>query len=154
MNMDTIFGGSVAVVAPKETSAEQEIKTQELLELCLEWERVGSSITCNPPVVNTDVDYLCLVTDINAFAEDAVRRGFDFAGSIINNGSTEITSESIESEDFEFVSFRLGNNNLIAVEKDVFFDRFMLATRLATRFNLLKKEDRVALFQGILYGNG
>ena len=75
--------------------ANSQIGLNLLLGLCLECHAVGSRVTCDPPVMDTDRDMLCLVKD-----------------------------------------------------------RFMVATRLAKRFNLQAKADRVALFQAVLYGNG
>ena len=51
-----------------------------------------------------------------------------------------------------FRSFRKGDMNIITTESMEFFDRFMTATALAKRFNLLEKADRIALFQAVLYG--
>lgn len=47
---------------------------------------------------------------------------------------------------------RRGNINVIVTPEMEFFDRFMAATELARRFNLMEKVDRIALFQAVLYG--
>lgn len=54
---------------------------------------------------------------------------------------------------FDFFSARMHDHNLIVTNKNWFFDRFMQATKVAKNMNLLKKEDRVTLFQYALYGN-
>lgn len=51
-----------------------------------------------------------------------------------------------------FTSYRLGDLNFILCNKSAFYRRFVLSTHLATELNLLKKEDRILLFQAILYG--
>ena len=43
--------------------------------------------------------------------------------------------------------------NLIVTRNDTFFNRFMAASSVAKRLNLLDKADRVAVFQAVLYGN-
>jgi hypothetical protein len=61
-------------------------------------------------------------------------------------------SEAIERN--VFVSLRSGDVNLIVTSDARFAARFLVATRLATQLNLLNKNDRVALFQAVLYGKG
>lgn len=46
-----------------------------------------------------------------------------------------------------------GDVNLIVTQDNKFYDRFMAATSVAKRLNLLDKADRIALFQAVLYGN-
>jgi hypothetical protein len=43
--------------------------------------------------------------------------------------------------------------NLIATSDGDFFRRFLAATQVCIRLNLMNKEDRIALFQAVLYGN-
>lgn len=69
-----------------------------------------------------------------------------------NNGSA-LPHVKYSSPRNVFTSYRLGELNVIATDKPKFYDDFLLATRLAKRFNLLDKKDRVALFQAILYKN-
>ena len=112
------------------------------------WEVVGSRATCDPAPEGTDFDVLVLA---NHPWEKLVKllnpHGFEAAGSIPAN-ELDMRSQS------DFVSVRRGDLNLIITHDPDFFTKFMLATRTAKRLNLLKKEDRVALFQFILYGNG
>ncbi len=102
-------------------------------------EPVGSRVTCDPPPMNTDEDYLILVA-ANRFAAleaEVVGQGFVLGGSRVGD---------------EFRSYKLEAVNLIVTTKAEFFDRFMAATSVAQRLNLLDKADRVALFQAVLYG--
>lgn len=105
---------------------------EALLSKCVNWDEVGSRVTCDPPVVDTDRDFLCLVENANAFIKAAETR----------DGRSD------------FCSLSDGEINLIATESKEFYDKFMVATRLATRLNLLNKDDRIALFQAVLYANG
>lgn len=103
----------------------------------------GSRYTCNPSVENTDEDYICLVSSIKGIEKDL--EGFSIDGSVP-------TDEQVSSED-TFVSFKRGNLNLIVTEDVNFYDKFVKCTRVAKNLNLLKKEDRITLFQFGLYGN-
>lgn len=109
---------------------------------------VGSSVTCNPPPNGSDIDVLVLVKNQDKLHE--LLDGWDYDGGIYASENTERRPE--------FVSFRyvFGGEilNIIATDDKDFFAGFLRASFLAKRFNLLKKDDRVALFQLVLYGNG
>jgi len=94
---------------------------------------VGSRVTCDPVPEDSDIDILVLVRSI---AE--IQGTEDHTGSMSGQSA--------------FVSLREGDRNYIITADPVFFEKFMLATGVAKKLNLLKKEDRVALFQAILYG--
>ncbi len=108
-------------------------------------EKVGSTVTCSPPPTDTDIDWLIQVTDLD-----------QTSGFLERNGYVQDTGELNEDAAYEgikdqFRSFRHGAINLIVTDDESFYDLFMLATGLAKRFNLLEKNDRIALFQGVLY---
>jgi len=126
--------------------ADSQIRLNMLLRLCLEWHEVGSRVTCDPPVMDTDRDVLCLVEDRKEFLVTATREGFVMAGSVPAN--------QLELHQSPFTSMKRGEDNLIVTDAPWFASRFMVATRLAKRFNLQAKAERVALFQAVLYGNG
>lgn len=109
---------------------------------------VGSRETCNPAPTNTDQDILVLVraNQYQDFASGLFLLGFELDGSHISN-------ETSISHDSGFQSFKKGDVNLIVTGSQVFYMRFMAATSVARRFNLLEKDDRIALFQAVLYGN-
>jgi hypothetical protein len=113
----------------------------------IEFEPVGSRETCDPAPIGTDWDFLCFVKDFYGTIADLKEIGFDDEGS-------EICDEDGEEHiDMRFVSMKRGIVNLIVTDKRLFYDRFLAATSVAKRLNLLKKEDRIALFQAVLYGN-
>jgi hypothetical protein len=126
--------------------AGSQIGLDLLLRLCLEWHEVGSRVTCDPPSLDTDRDVLCLVKDRIGFVDAATREGFVMDGSVPAN--------ELELHQSPFTSLKRGEDNLIVTDAAWFASRFMVATRLAKRFNLQAKVDRVALFQAVLYGNG
>lgn len=102
-------------------------------------DKVGSRVTCNPPPAGTDNDILVLVRDMASFVAKAVEAGFEIGGSFLDAN--------------DFTSVTRGEVNLIITAKTEFYRRFIAATRLAKRWNLLDKRDRIRLFQAVLYGN-
>jgi hypothetical protein len=108
---------------------------------------VGSRVICNPPPTDTDADYLCLV--VLGGAEDA-QVALRSAG-YVNGGSDDPLALLLEPEK-EFTSYKKGEINLIVTESPEFFRRFLAATVVSTRLNLLKKDDRIALHRAVLYG--
>lgn len=103
--------------------------------------RTGSRYICNPPVVGTDDDYVVKTYDKASFLDEASANGW------------AVHSDDDYPEDDDFVSVRLGDVNLIVTEQDEFYGRFVTATNIARAMNLTNKDDRISLFQGILYGN-
>lgn len=118
-------------------------------EHILEQEPVGSRVTCNPAPLDTDEDYLYLVKDLSKFCKDAEKQGMLVDGS-------EVTPMDEEGDSIDFfVSFSTFGRavNIIVTDSQEFFDRFMVATHVAKKLNLLDKQQRILLFQAILYGN-
>jgi hypothetical protein len=112
----------------------------------IKWEHVGSRVTCNPPPTDTDDDYLLLVSDHRSFRNDVLLEGFEIGGSMWLDSHTPL-----ESED-RFSSYTKGQVNLIVTQDEIFYRKFIAATVVAKRLNLMSKEDRIALFQAVLYG--
>lgn len=106
------------------------------------WEPVGSRVTCDPPPAGSDEDWLVFVSDRRAFVDVATMIGYS------QNGGSMGPPE----DDGMFTSIRHGDENLIVTDDAEFAEKFLLATKIAKRLNLLRKADRVCLFQGVLYG--
>lgn len=125
-------------------------KIRALLVTADKWELVGSRVTCNPPPVGTDQDVLVYVgverADSFVFGMEAigfeVELGEGYAADALNPGQSS-----------RFQSYRLDDTNLIVTVDEKFYNRFSTATAMAKRANLLQKEERIALFQAVLYGN-
>jgi hypothetical protein len=108
---------------------------------------VGSRVICNPPPTDTDADYLCLVALGGAWdAEMAL-----YSAGYERGGSEDPLTWQLGPER-EFTSYRKGEINLIVTDSPEYFRRFLTATVVATRLNLLKKDDRIALHRAVLYG--
>lgn len=107
----------------------------------------GSRVICNPPVTDTDEDWVLLVEKwrmqkfekaLETYDDEAVFESEDYGGL----------------KHFESIRLNLptGELNLIVTHDREFFDKFVAATSVAKRLNLLKRDDRVALFSAVLYG--
>ena len=129
-------------------TASPQLGLNSLLCICLEWHEVGSRVTCDPPVMDTDRDVLCVVKDWREFLNAATHDGFSVGGSVPANELEQRKEQTL------FTSMKRGEDNLIVTDDAVFAKRFLVATRLAKRLNLRLKADRLALFQAVLYGNG
>lgn len=102
----------------------------------------GSRVTCDPPPEDTDEDWLILFYD-QTHLLDALDR-------LVN--SLGFTNES----DFRygsrvFYSVRRDELNLLLTADPEFYARHRRATALCKLLNIANKEDRVAVFQVILY---
>lgn len=107
--------------------------------------QVGSRVTCDPPVMDTDEDWLIYVPEqgLANWLTDAAKLGFDL----------DDRCKHYRVEDNDFNSWRGPNNlNLIVTASLQFYNKFNLASNVAKELNLLKKEDRITLFQANLYG--
>lgn len=107
----------------------------------------GSSYTCYPPVTNTDIDVLVWLDQYQKSCAEVrnilADEGWAFCGS-------EIPQEENSSA---LVIMRKGDVNLIITTDMNFYYKFYNATKLCKNLNLLDKNQRIALFQAILYGN-
>lgn len=108
-----------------------------MLVNCKEYHATGSRYICEPAPA-TDHDVVCWVEDLEKFVGQANDIGYEGGGSPLDES--------------HFVSQRRGEVNLIVTEEERFYRLFVLATNLAKRWNLTDKDDRIRLFQAILYG--
>lgn len=116
----------------------------DLGNLGLPFFRTGSREICNPAPMDTDVDFVILdMKDNGSFEENGFK---------IMSGKM-ISSVSHDYGDSDFETYRRGEVNLIVVHSWEDFKKWKAATAAAKNMNLTKKHERIALFQGILYGN-
>lgn len=108
---------------------------------------VGSRVTCNPAPTDTDCDILVLVRDMGEFRDNAFEHGYEMDGSNVLDAALPLDGED------RFSSYSKRDVNLIVTEDKEFYRKFIAASSVAKRLNLLQKPDRIALFQAVLYGN-
>ncbi len=103
---------------------------------------VGSRVTCNPPPTDTDADFLILLkADAPLYLLDAALTPAGWA----------LGGTAQDDENFE--SYTRGEDNLLFTTSYVFYSRFIAATSVAKRLNVMEKSDRKSLFQAVLYSN-
>lgn len=110
----------------------------------------GSRVICNPPPEDTDDDYLFLCNEgsLPALEKKLLADGFKIGGS---GGRGVALYKKPDPFDFSaFASYKKGSSNIILTMNPEYFTRFGNATKLAKRLNLLKKEDRVTLFEAVV----
>lgn len=119
-----------------------------LFKYCTNVMPVGSRATCIPIPTDTDEDWLILIKPNNIVDTHGtlIDAGFELGGSIM------MDDKESQSE-IAFRSYTRGELNLIVTEKDDFYIKFLKATAISTKLNLLDKKDRIMLFQAILYDN-
>jgi len=107
---------------------------------------VGSRVTCSPPPIDTDEDFLLLVENMNDAVSKLVDIGF----------SAHMTDEQIEEYKSlsgvscgRFKSLRFGDVNYIITESCFFFDRFLTATHICKTMNVLDKQQRILIFHAV-----
>ena len=106
----------------------------------------GSKVTCDPAPTETDTDYLvlsCTKDQMKEIFHYLVEKGFFW------EGDEHYAEQGITN----FFSMRWCDFNIILTGNPDFAHRHRTATAICKKLNLLKKEDRVMVFQGVLYGN-
>ena len=98
----------------------------------------GSYYICTPSVVDTDIDTLFLVYNLEETVEYLKEDDWCLCGK----EQYEQTSD--------WVAYRKGNLNVLLTDNSKYYDRFEAATELAKKRNLLSKKDRIRLFKLIL----
>lgn len=111
-------------------------------------EPCGSRVTCNPAPTDTDEDHLVEMPDAREDTVSSVVSLLSSAGF-----RWEGDTEHYQTAASEFMSWRRGDINLIVTASAEFARRHRAATHVCTRLNLMVKDDRIALFQAVLYGD-
>lgn len=113
-------------------------------------EPCGSRVTCDPPPLDTDMDYLVEIIVSTENREQKITNIVNaLQGFCLEWEGSEHYQHMIATD---FMSWRRGEINLIVTSNFLFAERHRVATALCKRFNLMNKPDRIALFQGVLYG--
>jgi hypothetical protein len=101
--------------------------------------QTGSSIICDPPVTDTDIDFMIHSVNWNRLHKELIKQGYTYTGN-----------DDYPEDDFR--SYRKGVLNLIITPDINFFTRFKEATDVAKKLNLKEKVQRVGLFKYIVDG--
>lgn len=107
---------------------------------------VGSRITCNPPPMDTDEDFLVLVEDKRDAVEYLKWLGFEYSADPERVAEYERLNETSQ---WSFTSLVFGDVNYIVTDSPFFFERFLTATHICKTLNLLNKADRILVFEGV-----
>ncbi len=115
----------------------------------IQYKLVGSRVTCDPAPSDTDQDVLVLVNNeqLCYLLSYCGNNGFILDGSCVEDSAQYL------KENGRFQSFTKDKINLIITTDNVFYQRFKAATFIAKKLNLLQKQDRIDLFQAVLYAN-
>ena len=106
---------------------------------------VGSRVTCDPAPMDTDEDWLVLIKEKNY---NAVLYELDRHLFTLDRPNTHYRPENNT-----FNSWRgQEGENLIITSESSFYIKFLAATHVAKNLNIMSKQDRVMLFQAVLYG--
>lgn len=114
-------------------------------DLVIDRQLTGSYYICDPPVYNTDIDIMLLVSvdTYKKFCDDLVTDGWERGGSasVVNpDGWTSFKKKN---------QFGTLYNFLVIYDKE-HYDKMTFATELARKLNLLQKKDRIILFESIV----
>lgn len=104
--------------------------------------QTGSSVICNPSVTDTDIDYVIYTNEETKL--DTFLKCEGFRDSCRDKEEYDLGLDG-------FYCYRRENINLIVINDGKLYRKWVGATNLAKKLNLLKKEDRITLFQAILY---
>lgn len=117
--------------------------TTEFIQAVIEARLTGSRVICNPPVMDTDIDIVCLMRlkDLSKIYGTMVCVGWTY----------NVYAPKPNMLDRNFRSLRRDEYNLICTQNEELYNRFCMATDKAKKLNLLNKKDRVALFERMLY---
>lgn len=120
--------------------------------LTVTMEACGSRVTCNPPPMDTDEDYLVLIADLELPKLQILlhEQGWVLGGE--EDYDKIPMAIGICEKNYGFESWTKAHLNLIITTSAAFWDRHQAATHVCKMLNLMDKQQRVALFEAVLYG--
>jgi hypothetical protein len=107
----------------------------------ISFQETGSSYTCDPPVMDTDWDYIALVKDME-------RAHNKLCGTLPSEWA--YTGINYTDAQGDFRTYRKDKYNLIVTEDTSHYLKFCAATEYCKAKNILKKEDRIMYFTLII----
>ena len=94
----------------------------------------GSSYVCDPPVLDTDIDEMHLVYNLQ-----------EVESVLLSEGWSKCSEKEYTGNDWK--AFRKGNLNALVTDNTKYFQLFQKATETAKKLNLRDKKDRIDLFE-------
>ena len=134
---------------------------EDVLAECQEYICTGSNIICNPPVMDTDFDFVLLLTEEQYL--QAVSK-FESMGFVLPEKAGDDAGYQAEMAEIQkyrqpshplylqFFTMRRDNVNIIVTCCHTLFKRWWNATVWATTLNLQSKKDRRDFFMLVKYG--
>jgi len=101
----------------------------------------GSRYVCDPPVMNTDIDFGVYSTD-KTIKERIIKLGY-------KDTTNNEPAYHFQNEGYEFTAFRKRSVNLILTHSKKFIDRHMVATHICKRKNVRDKLNRVFIHEAV-----
>lgn len=134
-----------------------DVKSMGMEYIC-----TGSSIICNPPVLNTDFDFVLLLTEED-YQNGAVDKFSAMGFTLPEHSDDKDKDEQYQAEIrkhatagkplyLQFFTMRRDNVNIIVTCCHTLFKRWWNATVWATTLNLQSKKDRRDFFMIVKYG--
>ena len=106
-----------------------------------DYHKTGSTVICDPPVEDTDIDFCIWVEDIKKVSELMCAAGWAVCGG-----------DAYKEADSDFAALRKGKLNYILVSSRDDYNKWEAAMLLAKHRNLIDKNDRIELFRSIKCG--
>lgn len=110
----------------------------------------GSNYICNPPVEDTDKDFLILCEDSYTLIKTLLQNGWE---SCIDEDNIEETEFYKEEQEYgvKWTAYRKGTFNLMITEDNNWYFASVVATEYCRTFNIQDKEQRIRIFRFLKY---
>jgi len=118
----------------------------------LGWQATGSGYICNPPVLDTDQDFVLYSVDLRTARKELEALGYTYSVKDVEKYKLGKTDPFQMYNSFDAYRHPENNHNLIVVNKATDFTRWKVATLVAKELNITDKALRIMLFRAIRSG--
>lgn len=116
------------------------------------WFRTGSSYICDPPVLNTDDDFVLYAVNRFVLRPQLEALGYEYSNKDVKEYKDKNKDPFAKYNVFDAYRHPGNNHNLIVVASADDFLKWKVATKVAKELNLLDKRHRIVLFRAIRSG--
>lgn len=116
------------------------------------WTPTGSSFICDPPVLDTDEDFVLYTATPKVFREELEALGYVYSNKDIEKYKAGKTDPFALYNSFDAYRHPNNKDNLIVVKSADDFLKWKVATLLAKELNLTNKDHRIMLFRVVRSG--